>query len=125
MAHKPCMQLVRDSYVEACRQADEESHHHKWCNATQHIQAWRTGTLVERAVKNMIVGLAEYCDAYTKGNPEDHGYLGDDGYWGDYASDMCKALFALLNINIGRLNGGTLCSLIHAIAENAHIELEQ
>lgn len=88
----------------------------------KHRAAWQLPNAPERAIRTLITGLAQLCDAHENrfGSP-----IGEDGYAGVYATDIAKALNALLSgVETGRFDCAMLNSLINAIAERAHIDQE-
>lgn len=88
----------------------------------KHREAWGVPNAPERAIRTLIIGLAQLCDAYQKRYDSP---IGDDGYAGEYAADIAKSLNYLLSgVDTGRFDCGMLSSLIGAIAERANLDLE-
>lgn len=87
----------------------------------RHCKAWnmpRNGA--ELAIKRLLEGYAALADASFESGFK----LGDDGYFGEYATDMLKAMQAALNLYMGRFDCGALDHLIHALAAVSGVELE-
>ena len=118
------------------RDAIDEAHadlEHKWGHehwARKHLSTWRTAQNDEAAaIRDMIVAWGKYAAAFSKRYPPEPGddapiLVGDDGFLGDYMADIGKSILALLNGEIGGLDGGTTDRLIRAIAKQNNIELE-
>lgn len=87
----------------------------------RHCKAWnmpRSGA--ELAIKRLLEGYAALADASFE-----LGYkLGKDGFFGEYAADMLKAMQAALNLDMGRFDCGALDHLIHALAAVSGVDLE-
>lgn len=91
------------------------------CWRSRHEDAWiapRPGP--ERAIKSLISGFADLADASEAGGQ----LLGEDGYFGEHAKDMIQAMLAALNLDMGRLDCGSLDTLIRQLAKASGVELE-
>jgi hypothetical protein len=88
----------------------------------QHAMAWREPRKgSESFIKGMIEAYAGLADA-----SETNGILlGEDGYFGEHATAMIEAMRASLNIDMGRLDCGTLDSLICALAKTSGVEIDE
>ena len=86
----------------------------------RHFNAWsqpKRGS--ESAIKHLLAGIAEYADHYhvaTDFVPEER--LATDGYAGSYWLALVSAANNLLNMSLGRFDGGELNSALHAMVQN-------
>lgn len=91
----------------------------QWARA--HLRALNSTDLHSQALLEMIRGLATYADAYAArlDSPIGHDYV-----IGEAWQMIAEGLLALLNGDIGNLDGGTVDKTIRAICEAAEVELE-
>lgn len=85
----------------------------------QHQAAWHNPRGTERGIRAMLEGFAAFADAHET---EDY-TIGQDGFFGPHAEDMIQALLAMLNLQCGRFDCGTLDRLIRELAVAAGVEL--
>lgn len=122
-ASRPVLRLVQDGVPVRALQKNitmlESRKNDAW--AKIHLEAWRKPRPDEEPLKLLIVGLSQYgtrhLDRYDS-------LIGDDCILGPAFHDMVCSVLSLLDGHIGRFDGGTLDSLLRAIAEENAIELE-
>jgi hypothetical protein len=89
--------------------------------ASLHLSAWYHGSDRETAIRHLIQGFGALNDTSIS----DGGCrLGDDGYFCDHARDVIQALRAMLNLDCGRFDCGTLDGLLLDLASAAGLEIE-
>jgi hypothetical protein len=76
----------------------------------------------ERAIITMLRGWLEYAEVH---HAQYESLIGDDGVLGDEWRDLGKAIHGLLDGMTGRLDCGTLSTLIHDTLKANGIEEEQ
>lgn len=91
--------------------------------AANHLTAWRNqhGANEATALRDMVLGLARYCDAYRKRYDTP---IGDDGVLGENAADIAHGIIGLLNGELGGLDGGTMDRLVRNICHLSDIRLD-
>src|SRR5574342_418587 len=82
--------------------------------ADLHVLAWSSINHWSLPVRRMIESLADYADTYFK---RYESRIGDDGVFGEAWLDALRSVRILLNGEIGRLDGGTVDSLIVAMSK--------
>lgn len=84
----------------------------------RHIAAWNyPQTDGEVAVKQALRAYAAMADGYTADVSDDDGGIGRDGYFGDHALGLLKAVNAWLSMGVkSRLDNGAILRLIHQLA---------
>lgn len=85
----------------------------------RHALAWRAPNAIEEPIVNLYTALAQYADRH---HARYESPIGEDGVLGVEWLTIAKALRGLLNGELGRLDGGTLDSLIYALVESAGFE---
>lgn len=90
----------------------------------RHLTAWNAPAQPgERAVKLAIQAYAAWADDYND-QFEDDGGLGRDGYFGEHAADMLRAIQASLSMGFkSRLDSGAIDRLLHDLARASGVEL--
>mgnify|MGYP000851026118 FL=1 len=85
-----------------------------------HYDAWHLPRVgAEHAMVSLIKGWAEYADSYHKAKTfEPYDLLKEDYYAGENWVSIAKSIKQLLSMDTGRLDGGFLDSMIHAVLEN-------
>lgn len=85
-----------------------------------HYDAWHLPCVgAEHAMVSLIKGWAEYADSYHKAKTfEPYDLLKQDYYAGENWVAIAKSIKQLLSMDTGRLDGGFLDSMIHAVLEN-------
>ena len=85
-----------------------------------HYDAWQIPRVgAEHAIVSLIKGWAEYADSYHKAKTfEPYDLLKEDYYAGENWVAIAKSIKQLLSMDTGRLDGGFLDSMIHAVLEN-------
>ena len=86
----------------------------------EHYDAWHLPRVgAEHAMVSLIKGWAEYADSYHKAKTfEPYVLLKQDYYAGENWVAIAKSIKQLLSMDTGRLDGGFLDSMIHAVLEN-------
>lgn len=85
-----------------------------------HCSAWVNPRGTERGIRAMLEGFAAFADAHVASDYT----IGQDGFFGPHAEDMIQALLALLNLDCGRFDCGTLDRLIRELAVAAGVDLD-
>jgi hypothetical protein len=94
----------------------------------RHVDAWNHPQKnSEIAVKQMLQGYASMADQFNEqsGN-EDEGGIGRDGYFGDHARDILRAVNAYLSMGgPTRLDSGAVHRLIRDLAEASGVNPDE
>lgn len=115
--HEACTNLVRGhaAAVTASTTADNP----RW--KARHVQHWNRPTRFgERATKLAIESYAAYADDYYNSFESP---IGEDGYFGDHARNMLRAVSASLSMAFSsRLDSGAVHRLLCQLAEASGID---
>lgn len=82
----------------------------------RHLTAIASPTYQERGIVQMLKGWIQYANDYPRhfdSDPDCH--IGADGVLGEYWAETGRALLKLLDGPTGRLDNGTISSLVHGI----------
>lgn len=108
-----CQEAIRQVNADAATKSFREN---AW--GERHARAFANPNTVERGIVHLILALATYADGYSATCGEGDG-IGTDGYANVYFADMLKAVRGLLSMETGRLDCGTLDSMLYAIGKAA------
>lgn len=100
-------QLVRETHDHAKTMPSDNG----WF--TRHEKAFQTTIGFHGHLVGMLRSTTRYAEEHLKRYESP---ISDDGFLGDYILDQLKACRALLNGEIGNLDGGTMDRLIRSIA---------
>jgi hypothetical protein len=75
----------------------------------------------EEALRDMLIALGRYADAYKQ---EYDSEVGTDGVLGQAWLDMARGFVMLLNGEVGRFDAGTLDGCVRELAKRAGFEEE-
>jgi hypothetical protein len=108
-----CQEAVRKVNADAAGKAFQEN---KW--GLRHAGAFANPNTVERGIVHLILSIATYADGYAATCGEGDG-VGTDGYAAPYFIELMHAARGLLSMETGRLDCGTLDSMLWAIGRAA------
>ncbi len=91
----------------------------------RHLEAWRVPTTcAELGTKLALEAYANLADAYAVDFPDS--LLGQDGYYGEHALDMLRAISAWLTMGPkSRLDGGSISHLLCQLAMASGVDENQ
>jgi hypothetical protein len=84
----------------------------------RHVRAFNAPNATERGIVSLILALADYADGYAATCGEGDG-VGTDGYASPCFIELMHAARGLLSMETGRLDCGTLDSMLWAIGRAA------
>jgi hypothetical protein len=84
----------------------------------RHVAAFNHPNATERGIVSLVLALADYADGYAATCGEGDG-VGTDGYAAPYFIELMHAARGLLSMETGRLDCGTLDSMLWAIGRAA------
>ena len=115
--HQACITLVRDHAASVANMPFITEQYWR----ARHLEAWKHPTKFgERATKAAIEAYAYYADDYYDSFQSE---LGTDGYFGEHALDMLRAINASLSMGFkSRLNSGAIHGLLRQLAAMSGIE---
>ena len=91
-----------------------ESARSKGAFGERHYRAWYgPASSHEGAIRNLLLGLADYADAHQEAYRSP---IGEDGVLGECWLEVARGLIGLLNGESGRLDCGTIDATIRDIA---------
>lgn len=103
-----CQDLIKRHLFDTKDKAFQEN---AW--GKRHVAAWYGPRANELGIKRLIQALATLADAWPP--------IGEDHYASEYWLDCARAALALLNMDLGRFDGGTLDKLIRDMAVLAKV----
>lgn len=111
---------VLNNYVFSKRY--EKFHDNNW--GARHYDAWHLPSVgSEHMIVSLINGWAEYADSYHKATSfEPYDTLKEDYFAGENWLTIAGSILQLLSMDLGRLDGGTLNTMIHEVLRNEGFE---
>lgn len=106
--------------IAAMLEETKDKHFEKNQWGIRHCEAWQLPHSAERGIVRLIQALAEYADCYRIKWGQG---IQEDGYAMPEWESMLRSANRLLSMEIGRLDGGTLSSLLNAMAKEERTEL--